>query len=335
MQVAAAKDLLQRLFKKAGLDDIKNEVVSQILIEGELLGHRTHGLHLVKPYVEHLLKKSMESQGHYTVLNQTGAAELWNGNYLPGCWLVAEAIAQCKSMASTYGTGTVVIQKSSHIACLAAYLEEATKDGHLILIYSSDPGNKTVAPFGGTKGLYSPNPLAMGIPTSTTPILIDISMSTTSNGLVNQQFKNQAKLPHHWLLKASGETSNEPADFFTEPPATILPLGGTDSGYKGFALGLMIEAMTAALGGFGRSDNPERWGAGVFVQAYDLNKFSGQSSFLKEIDYFKNQCLKNEGVRMPGERGLALKNQQMQNGLMLRHDTMQLLEEAKAMVGIE
>ena len=174
-------------------------------------------------------------------------------------WLTEKAIDKASEIARKDGIGTVVIQKSHHIACLAAFLEKIARQNLMVIIACSDPRNKTVAPFGGKIPVYSPNPLALGIPTETDPILIDVSMSTTANAVVNRAAKNNEKLGGDWLLQSDGTATNDPQTFFQNPPSSLLPLGGMDLGYKGFALGIMIEAMTSALGGHGRSDNPERW----------------------------------------------------------------------------
>ena len=336
MNTTTAQDFLFRLFAKAGLDSQKTTSVGRILLEGELMGHRTHGLHLVMPYIEHILNGSMESHGDFEILNQTPVSQLWNGKYLPGPWLVEEAIKTATQMADKNGTGTVVIQKCSHIGCLAAYMEQASQNGHMVILACSDPDNATVAPFGGTTGVYSPNPLALGIPTESEPIIIDVSMSATSNGLVHQAKKNEAPLPHPWLLDSNGNPTDDPTTFFKNPPSTILPLGGTDSGYKGFALGIMIEALTSALGGHGRVNEPGRWGASTFVQVINPGKFAGESYFKKEMENLKEQCLnsqpidKKKPVRLPGSRGLAMKKHQLENGLELRKDTLEgLLKLAK------
>ena len=78
---------------------------------------------------------------------------------------------------------TVVIRRSHHIACLQTYLPKATDQGMMVLIASSDPHVATVAPYGGRKPLYTPDPVACGIPTDDDPILIDISASITTNGM--------------------------------------------------------------------------------------------------------------------------------------------------------
>ena len=324
-------DKLNQIFQSKGLDYEKSESTARILLEGELLGHTTHGLALVKPYLDELESSQMEKSGNIEILNQTQTSETWNGRYLPGIWLTEKAIEKATEMAKIEGIGTVVIQKSHHIACLAAFLEKPARQNLMVIIACSDPRNKTVVPFGGKIPVYSPNPLALGIPTETDPILIDVSMSTTANAVVNRAAKNNEKLGGDWLLKPDGTATNDPQTFFKNPASSLLPLGGMDLGYKGFALGIMIEAMTSALGGYGRSDNPERWGASVFVQVIDPSKFSGENYFLKEMEFFKNQCLAStplkaeNPVRMPGEKGLERKKWNLENGITIGDDLCNLL----------
>jgi LDH2 family malate/lactate/ureidoglycolate dehydrogenase len=62
---------------------------------------------------------------------------------------------------------------------------------------------------------------------------------------------------------------------FAEPKGTILPLGGMDSGHKGYGLTLLVEALTGGLAGHGRADPKEGWGATVFLQVMDPRAFAG------------------------------------------------------------
>ena len=314
---------LTRAFQDKNLDPTKAASTAKILLEGELLGHTTHGLALVKPYLEELEKGMMETFGDPEILNSTETTETWDGRYLPGTWLTELAIERASAIAKKQGIGTIVIQKSHHIACLAAFLEAVTKKNLIVILACSDPRNKTVSPFGGKTPVYSPNPLALGIPTTSEPILIDVSMSTTANAVVNRAAKNGQSLGGDWLLTAEGKTTSDPNAFFADPPASLLPFGGMDLGYKGFALGIMIEAMTNALGGYGRTSDPNRWGASVFVQVIDPTKFAGESYFLQEMEEFKNACLRSaainpqQPVRMPGAMGLAKKKKQLEEGIYI------------------
>jgi LDH2 family malate/lactate/ureidoglycolate dehydrogenase len=311
-------DFAASVLTLAGLEQEKSEIVAAILVEADLMGHTTHGLQLLSSYVKELEDGNMLKSGGPEVVNDSGAAITWNGNYLPGPWLVYKAIDLALERVAEHPVVTVVIQKSHHIACLAAYLERVTAKGFMILLSCSDPGNRTVAPFGGTTGVYSPNPLAAGIPTNAQPIIMDVSMSTTANASVKRAFDENKKLPHPWLLEKNGHMTDDPTSFFDENPATILPLGGLDSGHKGFALGILIEALTNALSGFGRAEKPDRWTASVFIQLINPGAFGGSEAFKAETDFLSNECLQSgQDVRLPGQRALSLKEDQLKSGLSL------------------
>ncbi|MBP8846014.1 MAG: Ldh family oxidoreductase, partial [Thermoanaerobaculia bacterium] len=131
-----------------------------------------------------------------------GYQELLFHGRLPGPWLTLRALDAAMAMASTQGTGTVVIRRSHHIACLEAYLKRATDRGMMALVYSSDPVAASVAPFGAVSAVFTPNPLAAGIPTSGDPILIDVSASYTTNSLTTRLHKAGGRLPHAWVQDA-------------------------------------------------------------------------------------------------------------------------------------
>ncbi len=75
-----------------------------------------------------------------------------------------------------------------------------------------------------------------------------------------------------------------PQSHFTEPKGALLPLGGLDAGHKGFALALLVEALTAGLAGHGRADPPAGWGGTVFVQVLDPEAFGGLAAFKRQMD---------------------------------------------------
>jgi len=61
------------------------------------------------------------------------------------------AIDLALERAAVHGTATVVIRRSHHIACLAAYLARVTARGMVVVLQSSDPSVASVAPFGGVR----------------------------------------------------------------------------------------------------------------------------------------------------------------------------------------
>ena len=331
----AAADLVawaQALLQAAGLDAALAEDVAEVLVEGDLLGHDTHGLALLAGYLGEIDTGSMTATGGPDVLAERSVVATWDGRRLPGPALVRRAIDWAAPRAREHGSATVVIRRSHHIACLAAYLEPSARSGLLVEIYSSDPAVASVAPFGGTRAVFTPNPMAVGIPTSGDPVLIDISASITTNGMTHRMKAAGVRGEHAWWLDALGQPTNDPGVLSTQPPGTILPLGGLDAGHKGYGLALSIEAMTGGLAGYGRADKPAGWGATVCVRLTDPDAFGGLSAFTGQTDWIVKACHDavprdpSRPVRLPGERALARKREQMQRGVALHPSILPALE---------
>ena len=314
-----AKELLQH----AGLNEERADVVSNFLLEADLMGHSTHGLHLLAPYLQELELGHMAKEGEPEIVADHGAAVTWDGNYLPGPWLMQQGMDLAFERIQQHPVFTLVIRRSHHIACLAAYPKYITDKGLMMLLTCSDPNNASVAPYGGLKPLYTPNPVAAGIPTGGAPIILDTSLSCTANGVVARAQKEGKRLPLGWLQDAQGRSSRSPEVLSANPPGSILPLGGQDLGYKGFALGLLAEALTASLGGHGRADQPPHWGASVFMQIINPEAFGGLDAFIRESEWLAEACRSNPvklgepPVRLPGSRALQLRAEHMQRGVEL------------------
>ena len=317
--VAFARTLLER----AGLDGEMARDVGDVLVTGDLLGHTTHGLALLAPYLAEIEKGAMMKTGEPLVVNARAAAQTWDGRRLPGPWLTLRALDTAASMAATNGTGTVVIRRSHHIACLAAYLLRATDRGLIGIVQSSDPTVAAVVAHGGLTPIVTPNPIAAGLPTSGDPILMDISSSITSMGFARQEMNAGRKLPGPWLIDHEGHATDNPGALFADPKGALLPLGGLDAGYKGFGLALLIEALTAGLSGFGRADPAEGWGGTVFVQAIDPEAFGGLAEFKRQMDHLVATSHASkprpgaERVRLPGEAGMRRLREQRLRGVAL------------------
>jgi LDH2 family malate/lactate/ureidoglycolate dehydrogenase len=311
------------LLQAAGLPDDKARAVADILVEGDLMGHSTHGLALLAPYLGELESGAMTRDGEPSVVADAPAAVTWDGRRLPGPWLVLRAMELATERARRCGTGTVVIRRSHHIGCLAAYHERATRQGLMLLLICSDPNTASVAPFGGLDPVFTPNPISAGIPAPGLPVVVDISTSATTNGLTNRLRQEGGRLPAAWVMDGHGTASDDPSVLFAEPKGTILPLGGMDSGHKGYGLSLLVEALTGGLSGHGRADAAEGWGATVFLQVIDPQAFAGSDAFMRQTGAVTERCRAarparaGQPVRTPGERAFELAARQREHGVAL------------------
>lgn len=311
------------LFAHAGLPPAHAAVTADTLVEGDLMGHTTHGLALLGPYLGQFQRGAWQASGAPTVIADAPAAQTWDGGFLSGPWLTTQAANWASARAAETGLASVAIGRSGHIAALAAYLRPIAEAGQMIVIACSDPAAASVAPFGGTRRLMTPNPLAAGWPSPGGPVMLDVSMSITTNGMTNRKRAEGAKFDHPWLLDADGLPTNDPDAFFTDPGGTLMPLGGAEAGHKGYALALLVEAMTSGLAGFGRAPGPGGWGASTFILVMDPSRFAGAQAFATEAAWMADAVATNPAAdpgnppRLPGARALALRTRQLADGVRL------------------
>ena len=329
------------LLRGAGLDDALARDVAEVLVEGDLLGHDTHGLALLAGYLGELERGTMTKTGDPAVIAERSAVATWDGRRLPGPALVRRAIDWAAPRAREHGCATVAIRRSHHIACLAVYMLRALREDMLMVLACSDPNTASVAPFGGTRAVFTPNPLALGFPLTEGGVMVDISASITTNGMCNRKRAMGETFAEDWLIDAQGRPSNDPQVLFDQPPGTLLPVGGQSHGHKGYGMALLVETLTAGLAGHGRADPPEGWGATVYVTLHDLNAFGGKAAFLRQMDHVAQQCRSNAPVdpaklvRLPGERGLKRRDRQLKYGVQLHPSIAASLRDAEQRHGLK
>jgi L-lactate dehydrogenase len=154
-------------------------------------------------------------------------------------------------------------------------------------------------------------------------VILDVSMSITTNGMTARRRAEGTRFPGPWLLDGHGNPTDDPNAFWAEPPGSLLPLGGLEAGHKGYALGLMVEMLSSALAGHGRHLSPTAWGASSFILVLDPARFGGRDAFLAETGWMAEAVRSNpprpgfEAPRLPGDRAMERRARALAEGVAL------------------
>jgi LDH2 family malate/lactate/ureidoglycolate dehydrogenase len=152
------------------------------------------------------------------------------------------------------------------------------------------------------------NPIAFGFPTADEPLIIDLGAAAfMGTDLIFQERRN-ALLPENVAIDADGKLTRDPARVHA-----ILPFGG----YKGFALGLAMQAL-GVLAGSGLGDD-KTYGYLIMTIKPDLmlplEEFQrDMSEMLARVKATPRQPGVNE-IRLPGERAFRERARHRRDGI--------------------
>ena len=310
------------LLMAKGLDPDLAATTAEVLVGGDMIGHDTHGVGLLPWYLDELAAGHMAKSGEPEVISDRGACFVWDGKRLPGAVLLTRAVDLACDRAALHGVVTAAIHSAHHTCALSVFLRRATDRGLIVQISVSNPAAERVAPYGGTRPLLTPNPLAAGFPTHGDPILVDVSSSVTTTTMTQSLAREGGRFPEPWMLTADGRPSDDPREV-TERGGTIMPLGGALKGHKGFGLGLIVDLLGQGLSGKGRANTaaPGPLAQSAFLQVIDPDFFAGRKAFTDQSTHLAQACRANppadsaRPVRMPGDRASALHRQALAEGV--------------------
>ena len=89
------------LVERAGVRHDIAADVADVLVTGDLLGHTTHGLALLAPYLGEIERGTMARTGEPEIVSARPAAQTWDGRRLPGPWLTLRALDAAAKMAAS------------------------------------------------------------------------------------------------------------------------------------------------------------------------------------------------------------------------------------------
>jgi L-2-hydroxycarboxylate dehydrogenase (NAD+) len=306
LSVADARELAQAALRGIGYGDDEARIIADHVIDAAMCGYEYSGLAKILnlPESEHF----RAPRRPMALLRETEVSLAFDGGNNVGMLALFHAAQATIRKAATHGVALVSLTDAWMSGRSAYYVEMIARQG-LVAIHTAS-SSPLVAPPGGARPVLGTNPIAIAVPSSRGPIVLDMGTSAYMMTEVMLRIRLREMLPEGVALGPAGEPTRDPA---LVRRGALLPFGG----YKGFGLALMIQAL-GLLAGSGVDAESDY---GYLFIAFRPDLFGPSEAFERQvtqlIDRIKATPRQSgvDAIRIPSERAFRLRERAQREGL--------------------
>jgi L-2-hydroxycarboxylate dehydrogenase (NAD+) len=308
-------------------------IIAEVTLDADLKGFTSHGIGRFPQYIKGMEVGTIKAQTEVTVEKESAATALVNGNHGFGHVVTYKSMEMAIKKAKEAGIGMVGIHNSNHFGVAGYYSDMAIMEDLIgIVIANTEPA---VAPIGGKEPILGTNPLAIGIPSGSHYVSVDMATSASARGKLMESKRRGESIPPNVALDADGAPTTDPVEALK---GSILPFGA----HKGYALSFMIEIMAGPLvnASYGKSvtgtANPEvTCTKGDLIAAIDPSKFVDMDDFKRDVDEFVAEIKATPNVMIPGDFEVMNVKRHQEEGIPLDETLLNQLREIAANLDVD
>jgi LDH2 family malate/lactate/ureidoglycolate dehydrogenase len=299
--------------------------VADVLVEADLTGVDSHGVHLLLMYATRLRSGQIRPDATISVLDDSGSTVWLDAGLGIGQIAGLRAADLLIERTRAHGIASVGVREATHLGAIGIYARRVAEQGIVCLCVQNGP--TVVPPYGGVTPLFSTNPIAYAIPTGRHPTIVyDIATTAVAgNRLLLAKRRGDAAIPEGW---ASDEQGRPTTDTQAASVWNLQWFGG----HKGYGLGLLVELLAGVLAGssYGRTEHTdsavhgrERVAKGFTFIGLDPARFVGLDEMRRRTDELIDDiCASDraEGVErivVPGMFEAERREQRLRDGIPL------------------
>ncbi|MFT4172924.1 MAG: Ldh family oxidoreductase [Rhodocyclaceae bacterium] len=303
---------------------------ARVMAEADLHETPSHGVRMLPNLLKAFAEGRAQPNPPLSWPRDLGAMCVLDGHNGPGRYVAITAMQAAIDRAKRFGIGACVAIHTTHWGRAHAYALHAARAG-VIGLCSTNAVN-SMAAWGSAAPVIGNNPIAIGIPRANADaVVLDIAMSQAAVGKVTTWLREGRELPAGWGVDATGKPTTDPKAILA---GAVSPMGG----HKGAGLALMMEFMTAALGGglFGHELDGGRTSlecetSKIFI-ALDVAAFGPADAFDARVSAYLDYLGAHAGVPepfyAPGGRGWQAAHRNLEAGVPLHPEIVEQLKAA-------
>ena len=237
LTVAEARELAEGALAGIGYNSDEARIIADHVIDAALCGYEYSGLAKILniPESEHFRLPRRPMQ----VLRETDISLAFDGGNNAGMVALFHAAQATIKKADSHGIALVSVTDAWMSGRSAYYVEMIAKRGFIAIHTAAS--SRLVAPPGGTRPMLGTNPIAIAVPSSRGPIVLDMGTSAYMMTELMLRERLGETLPDGVAIGPDGEPTRDPT---LARRGALLPFGG----YKGFGLALMVQALGVLAG---------------------------------------------------------------------------------------
>lgn len=311
------QDVLVRALIRGGATPADSQIQAEVLLEGELRGHASHGIRRL-PVLLGRLKSGAATSGLEPGLRwHSDSALRVDGRRGLGPVVAAKALDALLARAPHTGVAFASIHNAGHVGMLAPYLERIAGNGCAGIALTVSEA--LVHPWGGATAMVGTNPIGIGVPTLGPPLIVDMSTAQVSAGKILDFAARGEDIPLGWAVDETGGSTTDPV---AAAHGALSPFGGP----KGYALGLGMEAFVGLLAGsaFGQDVRgtldtehaPTKGDIFIVLSVEALEAQGGLAPLTEYLDEVRASATAGH-VHVPGDRARAERARRSAEGIPL------------------
>jgi len=207
LSVADARNLAESALRGIGYDDGEARIVADHVIDAALCGYEYSGLAKILNIPESAHFKLPRRP--VKVMRETDVSLAFDGGNNCGMLSLYYAAEAAIRKASAHGIALVSMTDAWMSGRSAYYVEMIAKAG-LVAIHTA-ASSRLVAPPGGARAVLGTNPIAIAIPSSHEPVVLDIGTSAFMMTEVMLRERLGELLPEGVAIGPGGEPTRDPA----------------------------------------------------------------------------------------------------------------------------
>src|SRR5262245_63876476 len=330
-------DLIIAVLRGLGASEEAAFIQADVWTEADLRGIHSHGVQRLPVMVTRIQKGLLKVDAKPEKTWSTGAVLNIDGKDGFGTSICELGLRELTPAARKNGVAVLTVRNAAHIGMVGYYAERRAQEGFVCLAFTTT--EVLVHPFGGAEALVGTNPIAIGIPSTPGPFLLDMATSVSAMGKIIAFKHRGEKIPEGWAVDKDGRPTTDPEEAIH---GSLSPAGGP----KGYGLGITIAMLAGLLPGTeigrkvgGTLDTEYRCTVGGRFMLLDPKEVlgggtidEGTKGYLDDLRASR-PAVGFKQVMVPGDPEFKLREERMVKGIPHPEEVWHAAEQLRATVG--